>query len=93
MDSRMTWNSERSGPEISGQGRIKSDIKVPVPPRNCLKFIEDWTGQLRHFLSFFPDTHDDISSLRELNQTLQEVIVSCRGLLKRHRVEKSLVGM
>lgn len=57
---------------------------VPIPPLHCFKFIESWTGQLRHFLSFFPDTRDDISSLRDLNQQLQDILVSCRIALDKY---------
>lgn len=57
---------------------------VPIPPLHCFKFIESWTGQLRHFLSFFPGTRDDISSLRDLNQQLQDILVSCRIALDKY---------
>ncbi|XP_024391254.1 uncharacterized protein [Physcomitrium patens] len=51
---------------------------IQMPPVHSFKFVEKWTGQLRHFLSFFPDTRDDLTSLRDLIQQLQEVLVSYR---------------
>jgi len=57
---------------------------VPIPPLHCFEFIESWTGQLRYFLSFFPGTRDDISSLRDLNQQLQDILVSCRTALDQY---------
>ncbi|XP_024373820.1 uncharacterized protein [Physcomitrium patens] len=57
---------------------------IPIPPIHCFKFVENWTGQLRHFLSFFPDTRDDISSLRDLDQQLQDVLVLCSAALDRY---------
>jgi hypothetical protein len=65
------------------EGRPKELDYIPKPPKFCLKFVEDWTGQLRHFLSFFPDSRDDLLPLRDLNQNLQEVIISCRATLEK----------
>ncbi|BBM97058.1 hypothetical protein MPTK1_1g02700 [Marchantia polymorpha subsp. ruderalis] len=61
-------------PEI---GNLAQGEVIPAP-RQSLKFLEDWTGQLRHFLSFFPDSREDLIPLRELNQKNQDVIIACR---------------
>ncbi|KAG0580510.1 hypothetical protein KC19_4G178800 [Ceratodon purpureus] len=75
--------SASTGSKNEGQKHPLGKL-VPIPPLHCFKFIENWTGQLRHFLSFFPDTRDDISSLRDLNQQLQEILVSCRIALDQY---------
>jgi hypothetical protein len=90
MDGELDRTRTSSGQASASTGSYNEGQKrplgklVPIPPLHCFKFIESWTGQLRHFLSFFPDTRDDISSLRDLNQQLQEILVSCRTALDQY---------
>ncbi|KAL2649598.1 hypothetical protein R1flu_017726 [Riccia fluitans] len=64
-----------SGPEV---GSVQ--LGENVPPRQSLKFLEDWTGQLRHFLSYFPDSREDLLPLREINQKNQDIISACKSI-------------
>ncbi|CAM6083476.1 unnamed protein product [Calypogeia fissa] len=66
-----------------GSENVDKQSDIMSTPRHCLKFLEDWTGQLRHFLSYFPDSRDDLIPLRELSQKNQVSILSCREALDR----------
>jgi len=90
MDGELGMTRTSSGQDSANTGFLNESLNhplgklVPIPPLHCFEFIESWTGQLRHFLSFFPDTRDDISSLRDLNQQLQDILVSCRTALDQY---------
>lgn len=71
-----------SGPSESVESK---QLDTTSSPRHCLRFLEDWTGQLRHFLSYFPDSRDDLIPLRELSQKIQDSIIACREALDRRQ--------
>jgi hypothetical protein len=79
--------SANSTSSVSGSESTDSRLNDLATPRYCHRFLEDWTGQLRHFLSFFPDSRDDLIPLRELSQKNQDSISACRSVDVKENLE------
>ncbi|KAL3702130.1 hypothetical protein R1sor_020152 [Riccia sorocarpa] len=72
---------ESSTPASSGPETDNMQLgEIVLAPTQSLRFLEDWTGQLRHFLSYFPDSREDLLPLREINQKNQDAISACKSV-------------